>query len=182
VQVLVLSDRLLVSCRTVGAEFSSFLSSWLGVEFVPDPVLWRSTTESSGAMLLSVLADQIRLESEGRASIDRPFQVEEASLSCGRSKARGPLHDASDTLGSFLESHSEEEVVVDQMVLRIRVPNGRCRLHVDPDGLFRAEVPESRGGMPVDRIGRRFRDLDRSVSEARKELLASVARAVDAEG
>jgi len=180
-QVLVFSDRLLVSCRTVGAELSSFLSSWLGAEFVPDPVLWRST-ESHGAMLLAALSEQIRLESEGRASIDLPFKVEEASLSCGKSRVRGPIHEASDTLGSFLESRADEEVVVEQMVVRIRVPNGRCRLHVDPDGLFRAEVPESRGGMPVDRIGRRFRDLDRSVAEARKELLASLTRAMKADG
>lgn len=173
-------DRICVVSRTVDDGLVSFLSGWLGLELRPDPVLWSSSDETSGRMLLLSVLDE-EIDRRKKADV-LDFAMEECKLSVGSSTIRGPMKRIWTAMRSLFASEPDSEPVVESAVLSVRTKNGASRLHVDEDGLFRVEVPKGRGGLPRDRFLRSLRDLDEVSAVARKELRAARGRTVSAVG
>lgn len=172
-------QRIFVSTRTVEAECVRWLSAWLGSDLVFDPVLWGVSEDSGSPSLLSVLDEEIDRRKKADSG---DFCMEEVKLSVGSSTIRGPLRRTWTAIRSLFVSDLASEPVVDSAVLSVRARNGVSRLYVDGQGLFRADLPKGKGGVPRDRTVRFLRDLDEVSSVARKELRAARGRTVSSAG
>lgn len=160
---------------------SAWLVTWEGLSVVLDSDLGSATEawmkdrlspwggENLGSALKGILARSVERELAGKSSPRDPVAVLQASIRWRGARLTGRIDSISPAIDAVLRD--ESTVRWSEMDLKVSTDAGPSIVTFDSSGIRKVSLPAGkRGGLPVDRVHRRLREVRSVLTRLQEEI------------